>query len=123
MRIRELLEGRDFDDTKFVKDTADKREIDYDLPDDLIHFMHNDDDMYRRHFYPVIAKCIDRIQAKKPTHLSMFKPAVEKGYEMYVRKYPIKELSDDLEEKMCERICNKIHSEVIKDIKDGVYKD
>jgi hypothetical protein len=123
MRIQELLEGRDFDDTKFVKDTSDKREIDYDLPDDLIHFMHNDDDVYRRHFYPAIAKCVDRMKLKQPTNISIFKPAVEKSYQLYIRKYPIKELEDNLEKKMCERICNKIHTDVIKDIHDGVYKD
>jgi len=123
MRIHELLEGKDFDDEKFVKKTGDKREIDFDLPDDLIHFMHNDDDVYRRHLYPSIADCIDRYKDKKPTHLKIFKPAVERSYEVYVKKFPIRELSDKLDEKMLERICNKLHSDTIQDIKDGAYKD
>jgi hypothetical protein len=123
MRIQELLEGRYFDDLKFVKHTADKREIDYDLPDDLIHFMHNDNDIYRRHFFPAIADCIDRIKAKKSTDSDIFKPVVEKSYKIYIRKFPIKELPDTLDKKMCERICNQVHDDVLKDIKDDVYKD
>jgi hypothetical protein len=123
MRIRELLEGKFFHETDFVHQDGNKREINYDLVEDLMHFMHQDDDIYRRLTYPSIAKCIDRIESKKPTSLSFFKPAVESSYKAYVKKFPIKELSNELEEELCERVCNKMHQEVIKDIKDGKYKD
>jgi hypothetical protein len=48
MRITELLEGKVFDDMNFVKQSGDKKEINFDLIEDLIHFMHNDDKLYRR---------------------------------------------------------------------------
>jgi hypothetical protein len=123
MRINELLEGRHFDDEPFVKHTADSREIDYDLADDLVHFMHNDDDVYRRHLYPAITQVMDLLKSNKPTHMSMFKEPVEKTYQIYIRKYPIKELPTKLDNKMCEEICKKMHEDIIKDIKDGTYGD
>ena len=123
MRIQELLENKDFDDMKFVKKTGDKREIDYDLSEDLIHFMHNDDDVYRRLLFPKIAHVMDRLDLKQPTHLKIFKPAVEHSYKIYVKKFPIRELPDELDDKMLEQICNKLHTDTLKDIKDGAYKD
>jgi len=123
MRIQDLLEGKNFDDLEFVKQDGDKKEISYDLPDDLIHFMHNDDHAYRRHLFPAIARCMDQMSSKKPTNMNVFKPAVMHSFKLYADKFPIKELPNELDEKMCERICNKMHDDVIKDIKDGVYKD
>jgi hypothetical protein len=122
MRIHELLEGRFFDDSKFIKHTADGRELDYDLSEDLIHFMHNDDNVYRRNVYPTIAKCIDLVKAKKPTDLKLFRNAVEESYKEYVKQFPVKELPHKLENKMCEEICDKMHEDIIQHIKDGKYK-
>ena len=122
MRIHELLEGRFFDDSKFVKHNATGRELDYDLSEDLIHFMHNDDDVYRRSVYPAIAKCIDLVNAKKPTNSKLFKNSVEESYKEYVKRFPIKELQDTLDEKMCEEICSKMREDIIQHIKDGKYK-
>jgi hypothetical protein len=123
MRIRELLEGRNFDDTPFVKHTADKREIDYDLTDDLIHFMHNDDHVYRRHLYPTILDCVDQLKVKRPVKSVLFKGAVEESYKTYINKYPIKELPQQLDEKTCDDICKKLKEDILKHIEDGIYKD
>jgi hypothetical protein len=123
MRIRELLEGRDFDDTPFIKHTADKRQIDYDLTDDLIHFMHNDDHVYRRHLYPSIMKCVEQVNGKKTAKSHLFKSAVEESYKTYLKKYPIRELPDHLDEETCEDICKKLKEDILKHIEDGVYKD
>jgi hypothetical protein len=122
MRIHELLEGRFFDDSKFVKQTTDKREIDYDLAEDLIHFMHNDDDVYRRSVYPTIAKCIDLVKAKKPTDLKLFQNSVEESYKKYLQRFPIKELPEHLDKQMCKDICEKMHEDIIQHIKDGKYE-
>ena len=123
MRINELLEGTNFKDIDFVKTSGDKREIDFDLPDDLMHFMNNDDDVYRRHVHPAIMKCVHGIKIKKPTKPIIFKPAVTDSYKIYLRKFPIRELPIDIDEKMCEETCKKIHEEIIKNIKNGKYKD
>lgn len=123
MRIIELLEGTNFNDVNFVKQNGDKREIDFDLADDLIHFMNNDDDVYRRQTHPAIMRCVDRISRKQPTSPNIFKPAIENSYKLYLKKYPIRELPDSIEEKQCAEVCKKMHEEVCEQIKDGKYKD
>ena len=122
MRIRELLESFNFKEDEFVKKHNNKVELDYDLAEDLIHFMHNDDNVYRRNVYPTIAKCIDLVKAKKPTDLKLFRNAVEESYKEYVKQFPVKELPHKLENKMCEEICDKMHEDIIQHIKDGKYK-
>jgi hypothetical protein len=123
MRIRELLEGKQFNDLDFVKQTNDKREIDYDLVEDLMHFMNHDDEVYRRHVFPTIANCIDKVSAKSPTKSGMFKPVVEKSYKLYIDKFPIRELPDKIDSGICEQVCDKMHEEVVKHVTDGKYKD
>ena len=97
MRIRELLENIGFNDENFIKTAGDKREIDFDLPDDLSHFMHTDDDVYRTHLFPIVNKCKRNISS---VHPSSFKPAVLQSYKLYIKKFPIRELPDQLDEKI-----------------------
>jgi hypothetical protein len=123
MRIRELLEGKKFNELDFIEHEEDGRKINYDLAEDLIHFMNEDDDVYRRHTYPAIAKCLDRVSAKHPTKHGIFEPAVKESYRIYTKKFPIRELPDELDSKVCKEICSKIHEEVLEHIKDGKYKD
>jgi hypothetical protein len=123
MRISELLEGVNFKGEDFVDKKGDKREINFDLAEDLMHFMHNDDHVYRRHLYPILANCLDNVKGKKPTSKSVFKPAVESSYKLYIKKFPIRELSDSLNSKTCEEICEKLHEEFKEHVSDGKYKD
>lgn len=124
MRITELLEGKNFDDLQFVKHHEDgRREVDYDLPDDLIFFMNNDDDVFRRIVYPSVAKCVDRIQSNQKTNPSLFTNAVRESYKNYIKKYPIRELPDDLDDELCKETCNKMHEEICKNHSEGKYKD
>ena len=122
MRIQELLEGKKFDDLDFVTKEDGKRSINFDLAEDLIHFMNQDDDVYRRHTYPAIANCLDKMSGKSKPNGKIFEPAVKESYKIYTRKYPIRELPTEIDSKMCEQICSKIHEEVLKHINDGKYK-
>ena len=124
MRIKELLEGHHkFNDNNFVKIINDsgEREIDFDLPDDLIYFMHNNDDVYRRHLYPRIAKCISIIKANKTPKRSILAPAIHAGYELYLKEYPIRELPDTLDDGLTKEICEKLHDQICEHISDGKY--
>jgi hypothetical protein len=123
MRIKELLEGTNFDSEEFIDKKGDKREINFDLAEDLMHFMHNDDDVYRRHLYPVLANCLDKAKSKSPTNKNVFKPAVESSYKLYIKKFPIRELDDEIDNKLCEKICGKLHEEFKEHMSDGKYKD
>jgi hypothetical protein len=123
MRIRELLEGSNFNELEFIKKSNEGNEIDFELPDDLTFFMNNDDNVYRQHLHPVITKCIGTISKGGKTSPEIFKPAVESAYKMYVKHYPIRELPLSLDEKTCKEVCEKIHTEVCNHIHDGKYKD
>jgi len=123
MRINELLENKHFKEDDFVQKNGEGREINFDLAEDLIHFMNQDDDVYRRHTYPAIANCMDKLESKRDPSINIFKPAVENSYKLYVKKFPIRELPDSLDEEMCKQICEKIHEDVIQHINDGKYKE
>jgi hypothetical protein len=121
MRINELLEGKYFDDMKFIKPVeGGGRELNFDLAEDLIHFMHNDDDVYRRHVFPSLTRCIDK---KGKIDSNVFKPAVENSYHAYIKKFPIRELPDQLDEKLCNDICKKMLEDTKEHISNGKYKD
>jgi hypothetical protein len=123
MRIQELLEGKFFNDLDFVKHTEGGREIDFDLHEDLVYFMNNDDQAYRRHVHPAVVRCLEAIKNKKNFKANIFAPAVNECYKMYVHKFPIRELPDELSEEMCEQICDKIYEEVCQHAEEGKYKD
>ena len=123
MRIRELLENKYFKDLDFVKSTEKGREIDFDLVEDLTHFMNHDDDVYRRHVYPSIAKCVDSANHKRPINPDIFKPAVVSSYKLYVKKFPIRELPESLDDKTVNNICKKMQEDFKKHLADGKYKD
>lgn len=122
MRIRELLEGKFFKDDDFVTKNDDGREINFDLVEDLVHYLNTDDTVYRRHTFPGIAKCIDIRERKKKPAASIFKAAVEEGYKSYIREYPIRELPQNIDEETCKEVCDKLREVVCKDIEDGKYK-
>ena len=123
MRVRELFENNNFKETDFIKKHGDKHELDYDLVDDLMHYMHNDDHVYRRHVFPVISKCIDRLKENKPTSSSMFAGAVKECYSKYRRKFPIRVLPDELDEETLKQICDKFHEDFNEHVRTGKYED
>lgn len=123
MRLRELLEGKFFKSEDFVSVTPEGRKINFDLAEDLIHFMNHDDDIYRRHFFPVIAKVVEMHKENRTPKANVFKSAVEECYKNYTLKYPIRELPSSLDEDQLDEICGKIRDQVMEHIADGKYED
>ena len=122
MRISELLEGKDFRDMDFVSNIGDKKDINFDLVEDLVFFMNNNDDIYRRHLYPMITKCQAGLAANKPVSPNIFRSAVEESYDSYIKQYPINQLPAKLTDETCSQVCKTMYEEVCKSIKDGKYK-
>jgi hypothetical protein len=122
MRINELLESVEIDlDNK--GEHNDRDELDYDLADDLVFFMNHNDDVYRRYTFPAVTKCLDRINANKNTHPSLFKIAVLQSFKDYANEYPDRKLPESLDDKLCLAACKKIHEETCKHAEEGKYKD
>jgi hypothetical protein len=124
MRLRELLEGTFFKDSDFVKHEEDgRRSINYDLVEDLTHFMDHDDNCYRRYTYPVLAKFLDMKDSKNDPKPGIFKQAVKDSYQVYVKKFPIRELPDHLDEDTIEQVCEKLYDDHSNHHAEGKYKD
>lgn len=124
MRINELLEGRFFDHSQFTTPKNDGgREINFDLAEDLVYYMNENDNVYRRHVYPVVHKCVSMLDAKKSADPQMFADVVKECYKAYAREFPIRELPDDLSEELCKEICDKVYEQICQDHEDGLHKD
>lgn len=105
---------------KLIKDEQGKYE--FDIAEDLMFFMHNNDDFYRRHFYPIIKTCKSQFESGgKFTH-RVFKPIIEKAYKAYKEEFPVRELKDDLDNELIEEIANNIYEIELKNLEDGLYK-
>ena len=110
MRITELFEDNNFDETEFIN--AKEGSIDYDLAEDLTFFMNNDDDVYRRTVYPAVVKCAEAFEQKKPCKPSVFRNAALESYRAYAEKFPIRALPENLDEALCNEVCEKMYKEV-----------
>jgi hypothetical protein len=45
------------------------------------------------------------------------------SYKTYVKKFPIRELTDELEEELCNKVCLKMKEDLMKQYQEGKYKD
>lgn len=120
MRIIELFENADFDEKMYVN-TSDGL-IDYDLAEDLVFFMNNNDDVYRSTVYPAVIKCLETLKQKKSAKPSIFKQAAVECYKTYQQKFPIRSLPETLDEALCNEVCKKMFDEICKS-EDNKEKD
>jgi hypothetical protein len=121
MRIKDLLENAHFKSEEFIKQSEDGNEIDFDLTEDLVFFLNNDDDAYRRHLLPAVYNFIDKQKAGNNPKYTIFKTAVADGYKRYTKEYPMRELPTEIDTKIWKLSCKKIFNDVSKDMKDGTY--
>jgi hypothetical protein len=121
MRITDLLENAHFKSEEFIKQSEEGNEINYDLVDDLIFYLNNDDDVYRQCLLPAVHKFIDLQKKDEEPKYTIFKSAVAKGYKQYIKKYPIRELPSSLDPKVWRAVCKKLFDDISKDMEDGHY--
>jgi hypothetical protein len=63
------------------------------------------------------------MSAKHKPSANMFELAVKESYKIYTRKYPIRELPNEIDSNVCEQACSKMHEEVLKHISEKKYKE
>ena len=123
MRITELLEGKrllDFED--FITKTDNNEEtLDYDLTKDLIYFMNHDDQVYRNFVYPSVSSAVDKIKQGVRLNPLIFKTAVVKSYQEYIKRYKIRILPDSLSNEQLLNICKEFYETLVEHIKDKRY--
>jgi hypothetical protein len=124
MQIKELLESLLFKEKDFVEPKEDgKREINFDLADDLIFFMENDDTVHRRFVFPAVDDFIKLKKNNGSPKPSVFKEAARHSYKQYIKKFPIRELPDEISEDILKQVCEKMYEEISKQIEEGKHKD
>ena len=107
MKITELLEGSNFNDLDFLENTPNGHQINFNLVNDLVYFMHENDDIYRRYTYPAILKYA-KLRKQHSNAASVFKTAVIAGYAKYIREFPIRELPDRIDNAVLTQTCNAL---------------
>lgn len=130
MKIQEMFEksklDKEFglDHIGFNKspDEESPDEFTFDLNEDLMYFMHNNDDFYRKHFFPVLNLCNKQFSRGQSFSHRVFKPVVTKAFKMYKSEFPLRELKDELEDERLEEICKSIYETELKNMREGLYK-
>lgn len=112
MRIRELVENVQDKNHNGIDD-----QLEYDLADDLLFFMNNDDDTYRRHTYPVLFKAKSAYDKGMKVNRSLFSDAVSNAYSGYCKKFPRRELPESLPKEINTQVCNSLYDECKKKVK------
>ena len=115
MKITELLESFPHKvDTK-------QDQLPYDLAEDLMFFMRNDENFYRKHYYPHIAKIKEQVKKGRKLSSNVFMPMVQHAFECYTDKFPVRGLPESLEDDLCEEICSKLRTEEVQHINNDIY--
>jgi hypothetical protein len=122
MRINELCESLEFNLDKSEKDPNDPHGLGFNLKEDLMFFMHHDDNAYRRHTFPAIMACKDRLDAGKDADIALFDKAVRECYNHYIDKFNIKQLPLEPDQKLLDEMCKHLLDDEIEKIKDGHYE-
>lgn len=91
-----------------------KPEVDFDLQDDLVFFINNDPEFYRRSYFPFINKFNQHCSAGRVAHPKAFAPIVVKAYKEYKNKFPVEGLEEELPVDQIENICEKLQNEQLE---------
>jgi hypothetical protein len=98
--------------------------IPYDVVEDVVVFMRNDPQFYRKDFFPALSKVADLHRAGKPIDKNKcLSDMVERALEGYCKKFNVARMVDEVftnEDR--EQIINKVFSEEMEEIQKGEYK-
>jgi hypothetical protein len=98
------------------------KKLDFDLADDVVFFVNNDNTFYRKYAFPFITKFVAAYRKGKKPSISFFKPLSDTAYNAYKERYPDDRLPDTIPDSLCHEICNKLYSQEyahLKQKKDG----
>ena len=102
-------------------DKEESKDLGYDLKDDMMFFMNNDPDFYRKEYFPTMLKFKKYCKENKKVRPVAFQKMVEKAYSIYKEKFPVEGLEESLDKETCESLCNYIHETETKNIQEGHY--
>jgi len=105
MRINELVENIDVD-LHFNNKNEDN--LGFDIADDLLFYMQNNDDVYRRHVYPQLVKNKHSFKSGSVDR-KLFSSAVHEAYKAYTKEFPVRKLPETLPTDVHEKVCLELY--------------
>jgi hypothetical protein len=105
MRINELVENIDLD---LHFNNRKQEDAGFDIAEDLLFYMQNNDNVYRRHVYPQVLKHKSAMKSGKANH-SLFSNATLEAYKAYTEEFPIKQLPASLPKDVQEKVCLELY--------------
>ena len=94
---------------------SETKKLDFDLVEDLIFFIYNDQEFYRTRFYPAEVKFKKLANAGTTPRPSSFKSIVQDAYAKYYDKFKTEGLSSSLPDEALSQTCSKLHAKVLED--------
>ena len=96
----------------------------FNIVDDLHVYMRNNDNMYRKKYFPMLCAMQEELKAgKKINAKTIMMPTIKDAMEAYNKQYNLAEkYSDIITDEDVKTLCKKIYTEEIPLIKKGVYK-
>ncbi len=115
MRIRELVENIDID---LHFNNKKDEDLGFDISDDLLFYMKNNDDVYRRHVYPQLVKHKHSLQHGKADRM-LFGSAVHEAYKSYTKEFPIRKLPETLPNDVHEKVCLELFKQCTEEYRSN----
>jgi hypothetical protein len=96
----------------------------FDIGDDLVYFVNNDPQFYRKHYFPFIVKVKEARQNKTKFSSKAFESLVKHAYSTYKQTFQEEpNLPTNLDEELIKEICEKLYEIELKNIDEGQYDD
>lgn len=104
-------------------ESVDKK-LPFDVVEDVVVFMRNDPQFYRKTFFPAVSQVADLHRAGKPIDQNKcLGGMVERALETYCKKFNIARMVDEVfTNDDRQQIINKVFAEEMEQIKKGDYK-
>lgn len=84
---------------------------DFDLSDDLIFFMRNDPQFYRKDYHPFLQKFNRHCDAGRSVSPKAFIPIVKHAFECYKNSFPVEGMEEQLSNNDLREVCEKLQGE------------
>jgi hypothetical protein len=97
-------------------------ELDWDIVEDLVIFMKNDPDFYRRNVYPCMVDVQETVRHGGKFNKKSMLPIVEKAINEYIKKFDIKKRPEDLMNSSQKMECiSKMLNDEKENFRKGTY--
>lgn len=117
-----MVKINEFFDKDNIKDLKIGDELPYNVVEDLVIYMRNEPNFYRKHLYPAMIDVQEAVKNGGKYNKKSLLPVIERAINEYLKKYEIKKLPEELlnnSEKM--ECVNKLLRDEVENFRKGMY--